>query len=572
MRGRAGRTVFPRLVLATAVITAVSAGAVATAADWPQFRSDPTHSGSNPSESAINPANVGSLAPTWTATTGGVIHSSPAVANGSAYVGSDDGKLYAFDAAGMTNCTPGTPRACGPLWTGATGGFVRSSPAVAKGLVYAASDDGRVYAFDAAGLDNCAVGPPPRTCLAQWVTTTAGIAGQSPTVADGMVYVGSNDTSLYALDATTGQILWKTFTGGTVGSTPAVAGGVVYVGSDDKKVYALNATTGQVLWSTSTGSPVRSSPAVVNGVVYVGSLDSSVYALNATTGQILWATVTGSLVFSSPAVANGVVYVGSQDGRLYALDAATGAVRWTAAASTLRTSPAVANGLVYVGGGDGPLAVFDAAGSINCGGAPKTCAPLRVVPTGGAVTSGPLPSSPAVANGTVYVGSADHKLYAMAPFQPPPCTRSLTGDVAGPVTVPAGESVCITNARVVGPVTVQTGGALSVAGSRITNGVVATGPSFFSLCGSQVAAPIGNPSQGVVVSGAGVPLTIGDPSAGCAGNRVAGNVSLIGNTAGVTVAANIVSGTLACSGNNPPPTNGGQPNTAGAKTGQCAGL
>ena len=67
-------------------------------------------------------------------------------------------------------------------------------------------------------------------------------------------------------------------------SSPAVANGVVYVGSDDHNVYALNATTGAKLWNYTTGGYVLSSPAVVNGVVYVGSDDDNVYALNATTG------------------------------------------------------------------------------------------------------------------------------------------------------------------------------------------------------------------------------------------------------------------------------------------------
>ena len=54
-------------------------------------------------------------------------------------------------------------------------------------------------------------------------------------------------------------------------SSPAVANGVVYVGSNDGNVYALNASTGAMLWSYTTGGGVYSSPAVANGVVYVGS-------------------------------------------------------------------------------------------------------------------------------------------------------------------------------------------------------------------------------------------------------------------------------------------------------------
>jgi outer membrane protein assembly factor BamB len=57
-----------------------------------------------------------------------------------------------------------------------------------------------------------------------------------------------------------------------------VANGVVYVGSDDHNLYALNAATGAKLWSYTTGNFVSSSPTVDNGVVYVGSQDGNAYA------------------------------------------------------------------------------------------------------------------------------------------------------------------------------------------------------------------------------------------------------------------------------------------------------
>ena len=73
-------------------------------------------------------------------------------------------------------------------------------------------------------------------------------------------------------------------------SSPAVANGVVYFGSDDSWLYALDATTGAKLWSFEAGysyDAVQSSPSVVNGVVYVGGRDFNVYALNASTGAML---------------------------------------------------------------------------------------------------------------------------------------------------------------------------------------------------------------------------------------------------------------------------------------------
>ena len=72
---------------------------------------------------------------------------------------------------------------------------------------------------------------------------------------------------------------WSYLTGGAVfSSSPAVANGVVYVGSADHNVYALNASTGALLWSYATGSYVDGSSIVANGVVYFGSADGKVYA------------------------------------------------------------------------------------------------------------------------------------------------------------------------------------------------------------------------------------------------------------------------------------------------------
>jgi hypothetical protein len=78
---------------------------------------------------------------------------------------------------------------------------------------------------------------------------------------------------------------WNYTTGGYVFSSPAVANGVVYVGSLDHNVYALNASTGAKVWTYTSGSSVESSPAVANGVVYVGG--DHAYALNAKTGTKL---------------------------------------------------------------------------------------------------------------------------------------------------------------------------------------------------------------------------------------------------------------------------------------------
>jgi hypothetical protein len=222
--------------------------------------------------------------------------------------------------------------------------------------------------------------------------------------------------------------------------------------------------------------------------------------------------------------------------------------------------------------------------------------------SGGTATSGSFtPASPGTYRWTaVYNGDANNSTVTspcnapnesvvITPFQAPAFTRTLTGDDVGPVTVNSGESVLITGARAAG-VTVNPGGALTVVNSKISRTVTATAPSFFSMCGTEVSGP--PPATALSVTGAQVPIQVGDPATDCAGNRFAGPVVLSNNLAvtfganavshnaildnngpgNTVVKANTVFGTLGCTGSNPPPTNAGQVNTAGAKTGQCAGL
>ena len=265
--------------------------------------------------------------------------------------------------------------------------FGLSAPAVADGTVYVGSDDGNVYALDAA------------TGHVRWTYSTLTYVEAKPVVVGGTVYIGGADNSVYALDAATGHVRWTYTTGDQVYSSPAVAGGTVYIGSDDHKVYALDAATGHVRWTYTTGDQVDSSPAVAGGTVYIGSNDHKVYALDAATGHVRWTYTTGGEVDSSPAVAGGTVYIGSWDYNVYALDAATGHVRWTyTTGGIIESSPAVAGGTVYVGSEDDELYALDTA-----------TGHVRWTYT----TGGIIDSSPAVAGGTVYIGSDDGNVYAL---------------------------------------------------------------------------------------------------------------------------------------------------------------
>ncbi|WBB58107.1 serine/threonine-protein kinase [Streptomyces sp. WMMC500] len=273
------------------------------------------------------------------------------------------------------------------LWAFATRDGVHSSPTVADAVVYFGSLDGNLYAVDAA------------TGKSRWAFATGRGVDSSPTVAGGVAYVGSLDGMLYAVDTATGQQRWAFSARAGISSSPALADGVVYVGSLDGGLYAVDARTGTVRWTFATGAGVESSPAVAGGAVYVGSLDGNLYAVDAATGRVRWRFPTRDGVYSSPTVAEGVVHIASLDGGVYAVDAETGLGRWDFdTRAVVSSSPTVADGVVYVGGWDRHLYAVDAATGV---------ARWRCL-TGGAVYS-----SPAVAGGAVYVGSLDKHLYAV---------------------------------------------------------------------------------------------------------------------------------------------------------------
>ncbi len=286
------------------------------------------------------------------------------------------------------------------LWNYTTGDGVSSSPVIVNGIIYVGSRDHNLYAIDAGSgallwnftdFDN------------NWVSST-------PAVADGTVYIGGYRNKAYALDAMTGALVWnytvpsRYTTRIDVSSSPAVANGIVYIGNFDGNLYAINAATGTLVWNYTMnnypGDPgVYSSPAVANGIVYVGNVNRNLYALNAETGDLIWNFTTGNQISSSPAIANGVVYFGSSDKNLYALNAATGALLWNyTTGGSVTSSPAIANSVVYFGSYDNNTYALNA----------ETGALLWNYTTGNRVSS-----SPAFANGVLYFGSQDNSLYAL---------------------------------------------------------------------------------------------------------------------------------------------------------------
>ena len=213
--------------------------------------------------------------PLWSGSTGGTIESSPTVDSGIVYIGSDDGNLYAFPANGCG------ARDCAPLWIGPLGyPAFDSTPAIAGGVVYIGSAHA-LSAFDAAGCGAA-------TCAPLWqAIDESQFFGGSPALAGGRVYIGLETTvavySAAGCGASNCAPLWLLFGAGAqaqIESSPTVANGVVYVGRNTGQVLAWSAEpcgsfTCDAIWTGFTRDPiVNSSPTVIGGKLYIGSADN----------------------------------------------------------------------------------------------------------------------------------------------------------------------------------------------------------------------------------------------------------------------------------------------------------
>lgn len=230
----------------------------------------------------------------------------------------------------------------------------------------------------------------------QWTFHTTGKIFSSPVLYGDLVLVGSEDDTLYALDAATGKPRWTFKTGGAIDGTPALAGGTAFFNSYDGNLYAVDASSGRLNWKFRTRGEKRvgapglwtmkpatrymddpfdffESSAVADsstGLLYFGSGDGNLYALGVSDGRLRWRFQTGGIIHTSPALSGRTVYFGSWDRNLYALDARTGRQKWkfvTGADTSyhllegIQASPLVYGTDVFFGARDGYFYCLDTA-------------------------------------------------------------------------------------------------------------------------------------------------------------------------------------------------------------------
>ena len=288
----------------------------------------------------------------WTHLTNGYSSASPTVANGMVFTSSEGDNLYALDE-----------RTGNTVWNYTMNTSAGAS--VDNGMLFVGDNINTTYALNE--FSGALI----------WNFTT-GAVFQVPAVADGMVFVGSwvppggtqvkYSNNLFAFNETTGALIWNyTVPLGISYSAPAVANGMVFVTSNNNTVYAFNESNGNLIWnySNNTGNYAYGiRPTVADGMVFVGG-NGNTSALNESNGNLIWSTYTGNSG-SSSSIANGVVYTGGYNSIFYALNETTGSVIWTYNASKgYFSDPAVADGMIFVGSETGNVYAFTNVAGVN---------------------------------------------------------------------------------------------------------------------------------------------------------------------------------------------------------------
>jgi outer membrane protein assembly factor BamB len=325
------------------------------------------------------------------------------------------GKLFVMDTIGSVHAFAADTGAS--LWTVTTVKDKENKTARFGGgasaegdRVYASNGLGDVVALDAANGNEL------------WRARPGGPLRGSPGLANGLVFVVTQDNQLFALNQDDGKVAWtisaSVETQGVFGvAAPAVAQGTVVAGFSSGELNAYRYENGQSLWadvlskssmstSVSSLSDIDAEPVIDQGRVYAVGQGGRMVSMEITTGSRMWEQNIAGI--TTPWVAGEWIFVVTDDARLLCLARGTGKVRWIAQLKHYhnekkKSGPIEWNGPILAGG---RLLLVNSQGDI-----------VSVSPADGSVTStmetkGHVTLAPVVANSTLYVLDDKGKLTA----------------------------------------------------------------------------------------------------------------------------------------------------------------
>jgi len=234
------------------------------------------------------------------------------ISGSNVFIGMSDGYLYCLD------------RSSGNMvWEFDTDYTISSSPIIQDGAVFFGTNGGEFYSLDKADGE------------LNWVYDDCGSVHSTAAISDGVVFFGSLDGNVYAVDQRgnvddpnplyrhTTDLIWQYETEGEIYSSPAISGNMLFIGSNDKHLYAIDKDSGEEIWTFETGRRVFTSVALKNNRIVVATYFDT-YALCQETGEIIWEYSPKKELHGSPAIIANRVVFGDGRSNLYILDFDTG--------------------------------------------------------------------------------------------------------------------------------------------------------------------------------------------------------------------------------------------------------
>ena len=223
----------------------------------------------------------------------------PVIGEKLVYISGSDGYLYALDKDTSDL-----------IWEVAVGDEQDPQPLIAgpvldpdRDIIIVGSEDGNLYAFDAAN------GGPEL-----WSFPTGDRIWSTPVIKDGIIYFGSHDKNVYAVRLDDQTEKWRFQTGGSVAGRPLLFRNLVVVGSFDKKLYGIDAGRGTKRWELEGENWFWAGAVANERTIFAPSMDGNIYAVDRN-GGLLWKHDLGSAIVSRPVVMSGMLAVAARKSR-----------------------------------------------------------------------------------------------------------------------------------------------------------------------------------------------------------------------------------------------------------------
>ncbi len=269
-----------------------------------------------------------------------------------------------------------------------TSSSIGLSPICSNGIIYTASLDGKIEAFNLLSMNKRGK-----------LKVNDGIVAAPVFYNEKLYYAKSREKiTFFCYDVSRGRHLWRKRIG-HIESSPVIYNDRLFIATLDGKLYCMNSEDGEIIWQAEVDEPVYSSPAIWEESVIIGTTGKKIFSFDIDDGKKIWEKDVEGSIFTSPSVNNGTIFIGTIGNTFYAIDVETGMIKWEFKTNArIYSTAAVNENIVIFGCNDKSLYSLNQENGellwkFDCGGLINT--------------------SPVIAGDNVYFGSLNHNLYGL---------------------------------------------------------------------------------------------------------------------------------------------------------------